>query len=256
MDCQKIAFSQNQSQKRMKKVLQVMPVQVLKKLLFFSLYVLGARLNTIASLVHMPTESGKTTINRVMKDGLPAFHDRRKSVYELPLLDKQSHKTSVSIHEGFCIIKFGESGCQLKIQQSHRVHLRAVLLSLMHADLLSIQTVSSVLGITKAHCRELSAKLAKNGATQVLVDKRKGQKQDFRVDLSIKAELIKHFSARAVTGHSISSQVLTQIINNSLNVCISSRTIRWHMHKMGLAKIKKALPELAGTLKKTAEDTQ
>lgn len=250
MDCQKIAFSQTQSQKRMEKVLQVMPVQVLKKLLFFSLYVLGARLNTIASLVQMPTESGKTTINRIMKDGLPAFHDRRKSVYELPSPERQSHQTSVSIQEGFCIIKFGESGCQLQIQQNHRVHLRTVLLSLMHADLLSIQTVSSALGITKAHCRELSAKLLQNGATQVLIDKRKGQKQDFRVDLSIKAELIKQFAARSVTGHSISSDALTQIINNSLNVCISPRTIRWHMHKMGLAKIKKALPELAGTLKK------
>lgn len=62
MDCQTITFFQNQSQKRMEKVLKVMPVQVLKKLLFFALYVLGARFNTIASLVQMPTESGKTTI--------------------------------------------------------------------------------------------------------------------------------------------------------------------------------------------------
>lgn len=255
MDCRNIAFSKNQSQKRMGKILQVMPVQVLKKLLFFSLYVLGVKLNTIASLVQMPTESGKTTINRVMKDGLPAFHDRRKSVYELPLPDKQSYQTSVSIQKGLCIIKFGESGCQLQIQQNHRVHLRTVLLSLLHADLLSIQTVAFALGITKAHCRELSAKLIQGGVTQVLIDKRKGQMQNFRVDLSIKAELIKHFAARAVTGHSISSQALTQIINSSLDVYISPRTIRWHMNKMGLAKIKKTLPELAEILKKTAKNT-
>jgi hypothetical protein len=256
MDCQTITFSQNQSQKRMEKVLQVMPVQVLKKLLFFALYVFGARFHTIASLVQMPTESGKTTISRVMKDGLPAFHDRRKSVLELPLPDKQSYQTSVSIKEDFCTIKFGKSGCQLQIPQSHRVHLRSVLLSLLQADLLSLQTVSSALSISKAHCRELSAKLIQNGVTQVLIDKRKGQKQDFRVDLSIKAELIKHFAARAVTGHSISSHVLTQIINTNRKVCISSRTIRWHMNKLGLAKIKKTLPELAETLKKTAEGTQ
>lgn len=255
MNYQNIVFSQNQSQKRMGKVLRVMPVQVLKKLLFFALYVLGARLNTIASLVQMPTESGKTTINRVMKDGLPAFHDRRKSVYELPMPDKQSYQTSVSIQENHCTIKFGESGCQLQIPQSHRVHLRSVLLSLLQADLLSLHTVSSVLGITKAHCRELSAKLVQDGVTQVLIDKRKGQKQDFRVDLSIKAELIKQFAARAVTGRSISSQALTQIINSSREVCISPRTIRWHMGKMGLAKIKKALPELVEILKKTAKNT-
>ena len=255
MDCQNIAFFQNQSQKRIEKVLRVMPAQVLKKLLFFTLYVLGARLNTIASLVKMPTESGKTTISRVMKDGLPAFHDRRKSVYELPLPDKQSYQASVSIQDGHCAIKFGDTGCLLQIPQNHKVHLRSVLLSLQQADLLSIQAVSSVLGITKAHCLELSSKLVQDGVTQVLIDKRKGQKRDFRVDLSIKAELIKHFAARAVTGHPITSQALTQIINTSREVCISPRTIRWHMHKMGLTTIKKALPELVETLKKTAKHT-
>lgn len=129
-------------------------------------------------------------------------------------------------------------------------------MSLLNADLLSLQTVSSALSITKAHCRELSAKLIQDGVTQVLIDKRKGQKQDFRVNLSIKAELIKHFAARAVTGHSTSSQVFTKIINTNRKVCISSRTIRWHMNRLGLVKIKKTLPELAEALKKTAEDTQ
>lgn len=251
MDCQNILFSQNQSQKRIEKVLRVMPVRVLTKLLFFALYVLGARLNTISSIVDMPLESGKTTISRVMKDGFPAFHDRRKSVYELPLTDKQNYQASVSIRENCCTIKFGNTGCQLQIPQNHRVHLRSVLLSLLQADLLSVQTVSSALGISKAHCRELSLKLIQNGISQVLIDKRKGQKQDFRVDSSTKAELIKHFAARAVTGHSTSSQALAQIINSGREVCISSRTIRWHMNKMGLTKIKKSLPELFETLKKT-----
>ena len=200
----------------------------------------------------MPAESGKTTIGRVMKDGLPAFHDRRKSVYELPLPDKQSEQITVSIKKNDCVIKFGESGYQLQIPQSHRIHLRSILLTLLQAGLLSVQSVSSVLGISRAHCRQLSKKLTQNGVTQTLIDKRKGQKQDFRVDLSIKSELIKHFAARAVTGHSISSQALTQVINSSLNISVASRTIRWHMNKMGLTKIKKALPELAETLKKTA----
>ena len=41
---------------------------VLKKILFFALYQLGARLNAMASLVEMPEESGKTIISRVMKE--------------------------------------------------------------------------------------------------------------------------------------------------------------------------------------------
>jgi hypothetical protein len=54
MDCQDIVFSQNQSQKRIEKALRIFPSQVLKKILFFALYLLGARLNAIASLVEMP----------------------------------------------------------------------------------------------------------------------------------------------------------------------------------------------------------
>lgn len=125
-------------------------------------------------------------------------------------------------------------------------------MSLLQANLLSVHTVSSALGITVVHCRELSAKLVSNGVTEVLVDKRKGQKQDFRVDLSVKAELIQHFAARAVTGHSTSSQALTEIINDSQKTTISPRTIRWHMSKLGLMKIKKTLPKLVETLKKNS----
>lgn len=255
MDCQNIVFSNKKSQKRIEKALRVFPSQVLKKVLLFALYLLGARLNAISSLVEMPKESGKTTINRVMRDGLPAFNDRRQAakteILQLPASPLE-YQASVSIEEDFCIIIFGNIDHQLKIPQSHRIHLRSVLLSLLQADLLSIKAVSSALSITVAHCRELSAKLANGDIIEVLIDKRKGQKQDFRVDLPVKSELIQHFAARAVTGHSVSSQALTEIINDSQKTNISPRTIRWHMNKMGLMDIKKTLPKLVKTLKKNS----
>jgi hypothetical protein len=253
MNCHDIVFSQKQSQNRIEKALQVIPSLALKKILFFSLYVFGAKLNEIADCLEMPKESGKTTINRVMRDGIPAFHDRRQSVKtnELQSPQSQDQQISLLIENDCCILIFGNSNQQLKIPLCHKVHLKSVLLSLFQANLLSVQTVSSVLGITEGHCRELSTKLANDGVTEVLIDKRKGQKQDFLVDLSVKAELIQHFAARAVTGHSISSQALTELINDAQNTAISSRTIRWHMNKLGLMKIKKTLPDLVENLKKT-----
>jgi hypothetical protein len=255
MDCQNLVFSRKQSQKRIEKALRVIPTHVLKKVLFFALYLLGARLNAIASLVEMPEESGKTIISRVMKDGMPAFQDRRQhaNTNEIQLPPPQKHPAFVSIEEDFCTITFGNTGHQLKIPQSHRLHIRSVLLSLLQADMLSVRTVSSVLGITAAHCRELSARLANDGVAKVLIDKRKGQKQDFLVDQSVKAELILHFAARTVTGNTTSSQALTALINESQKKTISSRAIRWHMNKMGLSKIKKTLPKLVETLKKTPD---
>ena len=252
-------FSPKHSQKRIEKALQVLPELVLKKVLFFALYLLGAKMNAIASLVEMPEESGKTAIKRIMSGGIPALSDRRRSATTCELHmqppSPQESRTSVITEGDTCIITFADSNQQLKIPQNHRIHLRSLLLSLLQADLISVHTASSVLGITAAHCRDLSAKLISKGVTEVLVDKRKGQKQDFRVDLPVKAELVKQFAARAVTGHSVSSQELTKIVNESMETAISPRTIRWHMNKLGLMKIKKTLPKLVETLKKTPEHT-
>lgn len=255
MNCQDIEFSQKLSQNRIEKTLRVIPTLTLKKILFFSLYVLGAKLNEIADCIKMPKESGKTAINRVMRDGIAAFHDRRQSVKTNDLQSPQSQDLQISLlmENDSCILIFGNNNQRLRIPLSHRVHLKSVLLSLFQANLLSVQTVSSALGITESHCRELSIKLANEGVTEVLIDKRKGQKQDFLVDLSVKAELIQHFAARAVTGHSISSQALTELINDTQKTAISPRTIRWHMNKLGLMKIKKTLPDLVEALKKTPD---
>ena len=256
MDCQNILFSQKKSQKRIENAVRVIPSQVLKKILFFVLYLLGARLKEIASIIDMPEESGKTTVSRVMKDGIPALQDRRQlvkiSTSATHLPPPQEQQASVLLEDDCCIIIFNDMGHQLKVPLNHRVHLRSVLLSLLKANLLSIQTVSSTLGISVEHCKELATNLEQYGATKALVDKRNGQKHDYRVHLSVKAELIQNFAARAVTGQSISSEVLADAVNDAQKTTISSRTIRWHMNKLGLTNIKKSLPELVETLKKNS----
>ena len=114
------------------------------------------------------------------------------------------------------------------------------------------------LGLTQAHCRELSESLIADGVKNVLIDKRKGQMRDFRFGPSAKAELIQNFAARTVTGHRVSSQTLAEIINESLQATytISPRTVRWHINKLGLMGIKKTLPELVNSLKKNPKSTR
>ena len=253
MDCQDIVFSPQQSEKRINRALKVIPSQVLKKILSFSFYLLGARHKAISSLLEIPEDSIKTTISRVMKDGVSAFCDRRQSdkANKLPLSPApQQSQVSVRMEEDYCAIIFGGMEHQLIIPRNHRVHLRSVLLSLLQANLITANTASSALALTAAHCRDLSTRLMHDGVTEVLIDQRKGQKQDIHVDLSVKADLIQYFAARAVTGHSTSSQTLTEIINDIKKTNISPRTIRWHMNKLGLMTIKNSLPELVKILKK------
>jgi hypothetical protein len=258
MDCQGMVFSAKLSQKRIEKALQILPELVVKKILFFALYLLGARMKAIASLVGMPEESGKTVINRIHRGGISALLDRRQSTetYENHLPSPPSPpvepEISVRTEDGNCIISFVDANRQLKISQSHRVHLRSVILSLLYADLISAQTASTALGITVAHCHDLAAKLAHIGVTEVLVDKRKGQEHDLLVDSQVKAELVQQFAARAIAGYSVSSQALTETINDNRKMAVSPRTIRWHMKKLGLMDIKKTLPKLVETLKKNS----
>lgn len=257
MDCQSMVFSPKHSRKRIEKALQTLPELVVKKILFFALYLLGAKMNAIASLIKMPEESGKTAISRILRDGMQALRDRRYSVktceHQLPLSPLPEQQVSVETQDGSCVITFANSSQQLKILQSHRVHLKSVILSLLAADLVSTHTASTALGISVAHCRDLSEKLLDEGVCAVLVDKRKGQQHDFRVNPQVKAELVQQFAARSIAGYSVSSQSLTEIINDNQGTTVSPRAIRWHMNKLGLMDIKKTLPNLVESLKKTAE---
>ncbi len=258
MDCQNILFSPQQSQKRIKKALRIFPLKVLNRILFFALYMFGARTNAIASLMEMSEESVKTTLNRIIKDGLPAFRDRRESTKEIRSAQsppKLVNQVSVLVEEDYCEVTFGNLNHQLKIPMNHKVHLKSVLLSLSQADLLTFHAVSSVLGVTPAHCRELSGKLIKQDVPESIVDKRQGQVQDFLVDPSVKTELIQYFVAHVIAGHSTSSKVLTRIINDHKETSLSPRTIRNHIQKLGLNNIKKSLPELVQALKKSPEST-
>ena len=255
MNCQDLVFSPKQSQKRIDRALKVLPAKVLKRILCFSLFLLGAKRKAIASLMEMPEETVKTGIGKVMKEGFSAFRDRRQAENKCDLQasnPREESKITVLVEEKFCTIVFGGMGQILKILRNHKVHLRTVLLSLLNSGLLSMQSVAFALGLTQAHCRELSESLIADGVKNVLIDKRKGQTRDFRFGPSAKAELIQNFAARTVTGHRVSSQTLAEIINESLQATytISPRTVRWHINKLGLMGIKKTLPELVNSLKK------
>ncbi len=254
MDCQGIVFSSPHSNKRIKKALLILPELVLKKMLFFSLYLLGAKTSTIASLVGMHEESGKTVIKRILTGGLPALSDRRRSAkaYEYQLLHPpvQSQQVSVVTEGDNCLITFFGSDQQIKISRKHKVHLRSVILTLLQPGLISVQMASSALGITVAHCRDLADKLLNADVAEVLLDKRKGQTNDLLVDPQVKAELVQQFAARSIAGYSVSGKALAAVVNNNLQTAISDRTVRWHMKKLGLMDIKKSLPDLVKSLKK------
>ncbi len=254
MDCRKIDFSPQKSSERIANALKVFDHKVLFRILIFALHMFGAKRKIIAELVDMPEESAKTTIRIILRDGFQSFLDRRKSevssITKYSLTDK---RIQVHLDCDFIIIDFNSNIGSLRIPAAHNIQARTILLSLMNSGLLSTNEVASVLKISDAHCRELAKKLADDDVGGSLIDKRIGQLQDFRVGFTQKAEIIRQFTARAVTGHSTASDVLTELVNGQTQSALSPRTVRWHVKKLGLTSIKKTLPELVETLKKTSD---
>lgn len=254
MDCREIEFSPEKSRERIARALRVFPPKVLNKILAFSLYVLGAKRRDVAALAGMPDESVKTAVRVLFRDGLPAFRDRRRSA--APRFAEACAppvRISARREDEWIVVDFGIEGKRLRIPLAHKIETRTVLLSLLNAGLLSTGEVAATLELSCAHCRDLAGALSRRDVVESLVDKRQGQKKDYRVGPEKKAEIIRQFAARAVTGHSTSSEVLADLVNEGTEVPLSARTVRWHMNKLGLVGIKKTLPELVSTLKKTRD---
>jgi len=252
MDCRQVAFSAEKSQERIHKALQVFPRKLLMRILALALHLLGARRKEVAALVEMPEESVKTLLRQVFRDGFPAVRDRRLSAPP-PVAVVPPSPPPISARrdpEGW-MVEFGTRGDELSIPATHPVQARTVVLSLLNAGALSAQQCASALGISAAHCRELAHKLASHDVAQSLLDKREGQRRDYRVGPRQKAEIIQQLAARTVTGHSTSSEVLAEQVNERTRAGLSARTVRWHIRNLGLADIRNTLPELVESLKKT-----
>ncbi|MEJ2711565.1 MAG: winged-helix domain-containing protein [Anaerolineales bacterium] len=215
-----------------------------------ALYLLGAKRKSIASVVGMPAESVKTALRVVLRDGFEALRDRRRSNAAVGITDTVSMSLQISVlrEDEWCIVAFGPAGKELRLPLAHRVQVRTILLTLLNAGLISLRDTAAVLGMSSGHCRELAANLKGADVPETLVDKRIGQRKDYRVAAEEKAEMIQQLVARIVTGHPVSSQVLADLVNQRTNAGISARTIRWHLNKLGLSGIRKTLPGLVATL--------
>jgi hypothetical protein len=252
MDCHQIEFSSEKSQERINKILQIFPRKLLMHILAFALHLMGAKRKQIAALVGMSEGSVKTMLRLVSQDGFSALRDRRFSSASLATTVQSSPpQISACRDDTGWTVEFGGQESTLNIAVTHTVQARTILLSMLNANLLSAQQCASVLGMSAAHCRDLARKLTLRDVPDALIDKRVGQQSDYRVGPEQKAEIIQQLVARTITGHNTSSEILAEQVNELTGSKLSARTIRWHIHNLGLAGIKKTLPQWVEYLKKT-----
>lgn len=253
INCQELSFSGKLSMERIDRALKVMGEDIIIRLLCFALYLLGLNRQEIARVLNMPSETVKSTIKAIISDGLCALQDRRRRHSQpSPPICQQLPPIALIQQDQFIVIDLGDPNRQIKIDKHDALQRKIVLLTMLNSGLLTKQQVAEAIGLTQVHTTTLSRQLMQRGALS-LADQRKGQRQDYRVSPQIKAEIIQQFATDAITGGATSGTSIADQLKERCQITISPRTVRHHLDKLGLSKIKHSLPELVTAVKKTSK---
>ena len=252
LDFQSLNFSNNFSEKRTKLAKNILGANTINRLLWFSLYLMGASRATIAALTNKSSETIKSSINRILQHGLIALNDRRLSdnhtSIPLKITSKDNCKITVDSNIEKTIIDI--SGNSVSIPTQNPLQLKIFLLTLMNSGIISCREVSKILNYSPGHIKLISKNLDDNDA-YALIDQRKGQ-EEFRFTPEVKSELILQFILDLAKDGKTSSELISNHINERTDWALSSRSVRFHLERLGLGKIKKQVSSCLEDLKKNS----
>ena len=252
LNYQNIYFSENLSKNRIDLAYKTFGKAVTKRVICFVLFLLGARRSFIAEYLDIPVDTVKSFLKRIFKDGLTAFEDRRyKSSSFLPLKKEKPFKTSLAVQEDRIIIGIGNKNQQIQIPRKNVLQSRVVILTMLNNNLLTFDEVSKALGFSQSYIQKISKNLQEEDVYSLL-DKRRGQQQEYRFSPEVKSELIQQFVFDIVTEGATSGVRLGLELEERCNFRLSARSIRYHVNKLGLNRLKQSLPSLLEGFKKNS----
>jgi len=254
ISCQELKFDTTLSNDRLNRALNIFSKAVIKRILCFALYLLGATRTSIAKQLEMPTESAKTLLKNIHHNGIPAFEDRRYSQSKfLPqTVPEPSLTISAKSDKKHLCLDFGIDQKKLKIPLCNKLQIRTILLTMLHSRLLTTKQIADLIGLSSAQTSVIVKALYENDVYG-LIDQRQGQQKDYIFTPETKAEVIQQFSANAAVRKKTSSSALSEDIKARCGLDLSPRTIRFHIEKLGLSKIRKTLPEIITSIKKNSK---
>jgi transposase len=253
IDCQNLAFSPSLAQDRMQRAQQSLGKNIVQRLLCFALYLLGVNRRAIGHVLGLPAETAKSIIKAVSKNGLPALEDRRcrSSVLQSPW--PHAHIVPISVHtdQELVIVEFGIEDRRLEIPRQNGLQVKVILLSMLNSGLISQRQVADVIGLTPAYTATLARQLDNEGLS-ALIDKRQGQKSDYRITPEVKAELVQQFAVDIISRGKTSGEAISRELQERCCITIPARSVRYHLGRMGLPKLKSSLPQLVAAVKKSS----
>lgn len=249
MNCESLSFSQKLSDQRLGQAESLLGRRVVRKILAYALFLLGVNRSSISSTLDVPQGSIRSLVLAMKSRGLAGFEDQRakSSSFKPPLPDKV--KPIVRTGSSGLIVDFNVSNLVIEIPESNPVQERVVLLSLLNSRLLKRDEVAAALGLSPDRTARLSRKLAQEDVEGIL-DRRQGQKQDYRFTPEVKAELVQQFVIETVAQRPTGAEQLARQLKERCQLTLSARSVLSHLSKLGLSGIKDSLPEHLAELKK------
>jgi hypothetical protein len=253
LNYQHLKFYSELSEKRMGKANEILGEKVVKHILAFAFFLLGAHRRAIAELLNMPQDTLKSFIERVFRIGITAFEDGRRKVSAfLPLGAVVPGKPSAFLEYDRLIADFGMPDRTVTVPAKNKLQVKTILLTMVSNRLIAIKEAAEILGYSAIHTARKSRALDE-GDVYALIDKRKGQKTDYLFSAEIKAELVQQFAANAVTNRPTTSRAISEQVNERCGLSLPDRSVRLHMNRLGLSRISESLPALVQDLKKSSK---
>lgn len=248
MDCRSASCSAALQQQRLGQARRILGAKVVDRILCFALYLLGIERSSIAELTGSPAGTVRSVVRAVLHDGVPAFEDRRRRTSTFLAPQPAGMKIAVQREEqGVCVDVAGRG--RIEIPQGNPLQARVVLLTLLESGLVATRDVSEVLGLSTTQTLNLARALEREDI-RGLVDKREGQKQEYRFTAEVKAELIQQFVLDIVAEGRVSGRSLSEHLLSRCELDLSERSVRDQLGKLGLSRIKESLPQLLSGVKR------
>jgi transposase len=226
--------------KRIEKAKAVFGEAVLRRIIAFTLFILGFKREDIAETLKMPLGTVQSQVQRILKDGVEGVIDHRcKAAPDVEFcLPKPQPTPAVYVNQEAGALVIGD--VQLQLREDNQAQRMVVLLSLIGEDMLSAKDVAPILGLSVPHVRRLHRNLMDSDVEAVL-DKRRGQVQDYRIGSDLKGQMIVHFVLELAEAGKASGAAVARRLGLHCDEQVSERTIRHHLRRMGLTQAKELL---------------
>lgn len=249
-----LTFSTTHADKRVQTASKTLGDAVVRRVLAWALFLMGARREDIAQHLGLPLGTLLSLLTRITRDGLPALEDRRHGQAQfLPAVPAPA-AIQVAAKESGIVLDFGAQQQTVAIRAANVLQTRVFLLTLLDNGVLDVSQVADLLGYSVSHTARMARQLA-HGDVPALVDKRQGPQEDYRVTPDIKAQLIQQFAADVIARGKTSGEAIARELQARCHISIPARTVRHHLARLGLPAIRRTLPELVDAVKKTSRES-